>query len=112
MPLGSGSRASCCSRSGPRRSLRSLHWRCAMRDATTDGRLDEIRAIAEYAMGRSHAYSRSRVVSALREMIERHDRYREALAEIIEARESFVDDRTYANHAERVAYNAINRSAS
>jgi len=39
-------------------------------------------------------------------------RWREALQEIVESRESFGDDTLYANHAERVAYNALNRPAA
>ncbi len=34
-----------------------------------------------------------------------------ALQEIVDSRESFGDDRLYANHAERVACNALNSGA-
>ena len=42
----------------------------------------------------------------------RAEKYAAALTEITVSRDSFGDDRLYANHAERVAYNALNGSRS
>ena len=50
-------------------------------------------------------------IVSLREEIERVQRraekYAAALTEITASRDSFGDDRLYANHAERVAHNAL-----